>query len=108
MYQGDCNKCGVCCTRLVRQKDGVDVRYSCANLVNDGDQTKCAKYLTRKTGMPILMVADRNPLFAFVSQCLVEYPRPQDAIPPECSYQFVPDELVKIQPQWQAHYAARY
>lgn len=75
MYQGECNRCGICCQR-VRLKDGVDVLYSCANLVKHGDgATSCAKFKTRKTGMRILMVAEHQPLIVFLSRCLVEYPQ---------------------------------
>lgn len=105
MYQGECERCGVCCTRLVRQRNGVEVRYTCANLVKADGKTQCSKYLTRKSGMPILMIAEHEPLFAYTSRCLVEYPRPVDAIPPECSYQWV---SIEKQPDWNPHYAAKF
>lgn len=84
----------------------MDMRYVCANLLKEPDgTTKCSKFTTRKSGMPILMVSEDDPLFAYVSRCMAEYPRPQDAIPPECSYQWV---SIEKQPEWNPHYAAKF
>jgi len=105
MYEGDCNGCGRCCTTWYG-----GVHYRCANLlladeVGKPAATFCAVYHTRRIGMPVVMLGEEGSVLA--STCLPIYPRAHDAIPSECSYKFVPDELIQIQPKWRFTYAPK-
>ena len=103
MYVGDCNSCGACC---VTRKNGH--YYRCQNLgvmdrIGSPDATFCAVHKTRTEGMPIIM-CEVGGSDAFIAACLASYPRPEDAIPPECSYRWEPGELVQLQPAWSIGY----
>lgn len=107
MWLGSCNSCGQCCQATLYGHT-----FRCQNLLVTGsvgqpDATSCAVYHLRSDGMPIVM-RSLDGEFAYASQCLATYPRPKDAIPPECSYVFAPDDLVQIKPEWSITYAPTF
>ena len=107
-YKGECSCCGKCCEKVEMSQDGFLVLFRCENLLTfdktgKPSATACAAYAHRTNGMPIVM-RSLDGRFAYRSKCLASYPRPEDAVPPECSYKFVPDELVQVEPQWDIRY----
>jgi uncharacterized cysteine cluster protein YcgN (CxxCxxCC family) len=83
-WRGFCNKCGLCCTRVV---DGVPTR--CAHLdIRSRDQADCLKYGTRYEGMPVALVDPKGTIRAD-AECHPAYPHGLKAgtvLPGSCSY----------------------
>ena len=108
MWTGTCNACGICCVvRTLVPEMKREVEFRCDNLlvsdkIGRSGATFCAVWETKRDGMPTTMRSAEG--YSYKSKCLASYPRPTDAVPPECSYKFVPDELVQIQPQWSLGY----
>lgn len=107
-YSGDCNKCGACCQYTMLTIDGngspVFVKARCDNLIGGDDKyiqypKICAVHEERELGMPTKMRFPNGTWYR--SQCLTVYPRPQDAIPPQCSYSW---EGKAEQPKWNITY----
>lgn len=109
MWAGDCSCCGICCVnRKLVPEFGRVIEFRCANLlvsdtIGRPGATFCAIWDVKRDGTPITMQCAEYGL-SYPSKCLASYPRPHDAVPPECSYEFVPDELVKIRPAWEMGY----
>ena len=106
MYSGSCNSCGLCCERMEVSKEGLPIIFRCTNLLSfdktgKPSATACAAYAHRQNGMPIVM-RSLDGRYAYRSQCLAVYPRPEDAVPPECSYKWVGEQA---QPQWNLRYS---
>lgn len=125
-YVGDCNSCGRCCSGFIFI-EGKRIETRCENLVvaepiGRPQATLCAVHGKRTLGMPIRMfllvghdkikLKPRSPGWStliadiinksyYISRCLSTYPRPQDAIPPECSYRWQEN---KPQPRWSVGY----
>jgi len=102
-YVGDCNSCGKCCSGFVFI-GGTRIETRCENLVvaeriGRPQATLCAVHGKRTLGMPIRMFLENGS--SYQSRCLSTYPRPQDAIPPECSYRWQEN---KPQPKWSVGY----
>ena len=87
-YTGSCNQCGRCCQAWIRNADSWLVA-NCENLrwkglPGEALSSYCAVHETREVGMPIRLVHLGKVVGESV--CVANYPRPQDAIPPECSF----------------------
>ena len=101
-YSGECNGCGRCC-----EATAYGISFRCENLLQldklgKPGASECAVYATRTTGMPIMMVSP-NGDYRYQSQCLPEYPRKHDAVPPECSYVWVSE--IELAPKWHPGYS---
>lgn len=98
-YVGECNSCGVCCSYA---------GYACEHLLqfdklgNPG-ASACSIWDKRTYGMLIVMRNTRGE--KAYSKCITVYPRPQDAVPPQCSY--VWDGQERKQPLWHITYAPK-
>lgn len=83
-WRGYCNKCGLCCTRVV---DGVPTR--CAHLsIRSAIQADCSRWDTRYEGMPVALVDARGTIRAD-AECHPAYPHGLAAgteLPGSCSY----------------------
>ena len=106
MYEGACNQCGACCCKNEVAPNGFLVAFRCifllqADKVGKPGATVCAAYAHRYDGLPITMVSVDG-RYSYPSKCLASYPRPTDAIPPECSYRFVGEGAT---PKWNVLYA---
>lgn len=63
--------------------------------------TKCKVHANRTAGMEITMhAADGS--FSFVAECMMQYPRTKDAVPPDCSYVWIGE--IEKKPEWSASY----
>jgi hypothetical protein len=81
-----------------------EMLFTCANLKEADGKKICTMYEKRTLGMAILMCSEDMKFF-YPSSCLTIYPRPQDAVPPECSYQWV---SIEPPPQWNENYAPSF
>lgn len=99
-YTGQCNGCGLCC-RCFLEVAGQLREFRCRELVVLGPLGKpgatfCRVHAVKYPGMPIALesaAGDQG-----TSDCAADYPRDQDAVPPECSYVYVGDPDKK--PKW--------
>ncbi len=103
-YEGNCNGCGSCCAGFIFI-GGTRIETRCENLVvaepiGRPQATLCSVHGKRTLGMPIRMLLENGR--SYRSRCLATYPRPQDAIPPECSYKYVGPSEKK--PRWSIGY----
>jgi hypothetical protein len=89
-WTGKCNSCGRCCQTFVPDGSGYIV-LNCENLEilnvpGQSQATRCKVWDKRWAGMPIkLMHMGR---YVADSKCIPQYPRPQDAVPDCCSYEW--------------------
>ena len=83
-WRGYCNKCGLCCTRIV---EGVSTR--CAHLrIRSDSQADCTRWDTRYDGMPVPLVDVEGTIRAD-AECHPAYPHGLKAgtpLPAKCSY----------------------
>lgn len=93
-YFGTCNRCGLCCVHKnieVGKKGEVFLFVGhCEHLRGFGGDsllpypTFCDVYDKREYLMPITMHFPNG--LHYPSVCVATFPRPNDAIPPQCSY----------------------
>ena len=86
-WEGECNRCGLCCTQVV---NGAPTR--CENLrIVSADEATCAKYETRRHGMPIALL-DADDRVVKWSYCTPNYPHQLEQtfkLPSNCGYRWV-------------------
>lgn len=106
MWIGQCNGCGMCC-RAFLDVAGVPVEFRCTHLVVIGaigtsGATLCRVHKDKYPEMPIQLESVGGLRCTESSKgtatCAAEYPRPHDAVPPECSYTWSGDPDKK--PVW--------
>lgn len=103
-YAGECVSCGQCCTANVWIPTVGFMQARCENLlvaegIGQPQSTVCVVHEKIYDGMAIKMKFPNGTTFE--SRCLGSYPRKQDAIPLECSYQW---NSPTKQPKWTTGY----
>jgi len=90
-WEGECNRCGLCCTRVIR---GIPTRCEHLRIVS-ADEGICEKYPDgRWPGMRVALLDSENRLVEW-SDCTPSYPfnlTEKIALPAKCGYRWLMDK----------------